>query len=353
MDAESTPRRAEIDRVAASAPEAAIPGNIGEPPPTGGPVRTATTVPAIEVRDLRKHFGDREVLRGLSFCVGRGEIFGFIGPNGAGKTTTIRILATLLEPSSGDAWVCGHGVEDDSDAVRRIVGYMPDDAGVYEGLTVDEYLDFFARAYRLDAARRRRVIDGVLELTDLGPLRRRLITSFSKGMRQRLLLAKTLIHDPSVLILDEPASALDPRARIELRALLSELRRMGKSILISSHILAELADLCTSIGVVESGRLVASGSVGELAARITAGRRVELTLHAESPAAGEILSALPTVGNIESAENVIAFEFLGALESFHEVLAALVDAHVPVVEVRQSRSRLEDLFLELTRGDVQ
>jgi ABC-2 type transport system ATP-binding protein len=221
-------------------------------------------VPAIRVRHLWHRFGNIDVLRDVSFEVGQGEIFGFIGPNGAGKTTTIRIMATLLEPLSGKVEIDGIDVAVDPDRVRRIIGYMPDHAGVYERITVREFLEFFAAAYAVPDPS---VVDTVIELTELGKLQDRLVAELSKGMKQRLQIARILLHDPKVLVLDEPASDLDPRARIEVRDLLLELKELGKTIFLSSHILTELSDVCTSVGILERGGLVVAGPISEIAER--------------------------------------------------------------------------------------
>jgi ABC-2 type transport system ATP-binding protein len=229
------------------------------------PVIAHVPPPAIRIRHLWHRYGSMDVLRDVSFEVGHGEIFGFIGPNGAGKTTTIRIMATLLEPMAGRVELDGIDVAIDPDSVRRIIGYMPDHAGVYERITVREYLEFFADSYGVLNIG---VVDAVIELTDLGNLQDRLVAALSKGMKQRLGIARVLLHDPKVLILDEPASDLDPRARIEMRDLLLELRELGKTIFLSSHILTELSDVCTSIGILERGRLVVAGPIGEIAERL-------------------------------------------------------------------------------------
>ncbi len=220
-----------------------------------------STSPAIRVRHLSHRYGAREVLRDVSFDVAHGEIFGFIGPNGAGKTTTIRVMATLLEPATGRVEIDGFDVSIDPDRVRRAIGYMPDHAGVYDRITVREFLEFFADSYRIPDPS---VVDVVLELTDLKKLDGRLVVELSKGMKQRLQVARILLHDPKVLILDEPASDLDPRARIELRDLLLELRELGKTIFLSSHILTELSDVCTSIGILERGQLVVAGPIAAI-----------------------------------------------------------------------------------------
>ncbi|WP_437754215.1 ABC transporter ATP-binding protein [Sorangium sp. So ce1389] len=246
----------------------------GAPPP-GPPVERPA--PTIRVRHLSHRFGSLDVLRDVTFDVGPGEIFGFIGPNGAGKTTTIRVMATLLEPMAGRVEIDGVDVTIDPAAVRRSIGYMPDHAGVYDRITVREYLEFFADAFRVPSLD---VVDAVLELTDLGKIQDRIVATMSKGMKQRLQLGRILLHDPKVLILDEPASDLDPRARIEIRDLLLELRSLGKTIFLSSHILTELSDVCTSIGILEKGRLVVAGPIGEIAARLEAVRAAQAHGHA-------------------------------------------------------------------------
>jgi ABC-2 type transport system ATP-binding protein len=215
----------------------------------------------IETRDLTKMYGDLYALNRLTIKLEKGDVYGFIGPNGAGKTTTMRILATLLNPTWGEASVCGYSIYNGAKEIRRLMGYMPDFFGVYDDMKVVEYLEFFAAAYRIKGAERRRKCEQVLELVDLGYKRDALVTSLSRGMTQRLGLARVLLHEPQVLLLDEPASGLDPRARIEMRGLLKELRNMGKTILVSSHILPELADICNKIGIIERGRLLFDGDV--------------------------------------------------------------------------------------------
>jgi ABC-2 type transport system ATP-binding protein len=215
----------------------------------------------IETRDLTKMYGELYALNRLTLKLERGDVYGFIGPNGAGKTTTMRILATLLNPTWGEATVCGYSIYNNAKEIRRLMGYMPDFFGVYDDMKVVEYLEFFAAAYRITGPQRRKKCDQVLELVDLGYKRDALVTSLSRGMTQRLGLARVLLHDPQVLLLDEPASGLDPRARIEMRALLKELRSMGKTILVSSHILPELADICNKIGIIERGQLLFDGDV--------------------------------------------------------------------------------------------
>ncbi|MBI4704186.1 MAG: ABC transporter ATP-binding protein [Deltaproteobacteria bacterium] len=241
--------------------------------------------PAIRVRHLWHRFGAHEVLRDVSFDVARGEIFGFIGPNGAGKTTTIRVMATLLEPMAGRVEIEGLDVTMEPESVRKLIGYMPDHAGVYERITVREYLEFFADAYRIPSLG---VVDAVLELCDIRELQAELVATMSKGQKQRLGLARILLHDPRVLILDEPASDLDPRARIEIRDLLLDLQSLGKTILLSSHILSELADVCTSVGIIERGSMVVAGPLGEIAERLAARRAAEAQGQGTLPAAGVV-----------------------------------------------------------------
>src|SRR5918994_6504787 len=230
----------------------------------------------IELIDFGKDYGDFRAVEALNLKIGAGEMFGFIGPNGAGKSTTIRFLATLLRATAGEGTVNGHSVTNDPIGVRKSVGYMPDNFGVYDGMKVWEFLDFFAVAYQIPRGRRKGVIGDVLELLDLTHKRDDFVNGLSRGMKQRLCLAKTLVHDPPVLILDEPASGLDPRARLEVKALLKELRTMGKTILISSHILSELADFCTSIGIIERGKLLAAGSIQEIQRQVRAHRVLKI-----------------------------------------------------------------------------
>ena len=306
----------------------------------------------IEVRNLKKEYGGFVAVDGISFTVPRGEIFGFIGPNGAGKTTTMRILSTLLEPTSGEARVDGLDVTEFPERVRATIGYMPDYAGVYEGIDVWEYLDFFAAAYGIDRARRGAVIDGVMELTDLHGLRRKMATSLSKGMRQRLILAKTLLNDPAVLILDEPAAGLDPRARIELRALLKELGAMGKTIVVSSHILTELADMCTSVGILEKGRMVTSGSISEILGRLNPGRTLVLRTY-EPAKAAEALKAFASVSVVEQGARTVKLKHAGEEPEIAEIVRALAAQGIPILGLEEEKANLEDLFLQITRGEVQ
>jgi ABC-2 type transport system ATP-binding protein len=372
-------------------------------------------VPAIRVRHLWHRFGNLDVLRDVTFDVAQGEIFGFIGPNGAGKTTTIRVMATLLEPMAGRVEVDGIDVTIDPTEVRHRIGYMPDHAGVYERITVREYLEFFADAFRVPSLS---VVDAVLELTDLGKIQDRVVATMSKGMKQRLQLGRILLHDPKVLILDEPASDLDPRARIEIRDLLMELKALGKTIFLSSHILTELSDVCTSIAILEKGRLVVAGPIGEISTRLEAIRAAQAVGHAPPPGvvyspgyqpmqappygatpagppmtypmrghvsqqvghsappqaatlaqptrrrlkvrvlseperAAQMLLAGLGVPEATVVGGVVQVGYTGGDAQIAEIVRYLVMNGAPVIGVEPERNELERIFLEVTKGEVQ
>ena len=306
----------------------------------------------IVTKGLTKYYGPLAALVNLNLHIEAGDIFGFIGPNGAGKTTTMRILATLLEPSSGTALIDGKDVTAEGKAVRRVVGYMPDFMGVYDDLKVFEYLEFFAAAFGVARSRRAVVVEGVLELTDLTTKRAAQVNSLSRGMQQRLQLARVLIHDPKVLILDEPASGLDPRARIEIRELLRELKRMGKTIMISSHILSELEEMCDHVGIIERGRLVFSGTLEEIRRRMGLHGKIRVRVAGELDRAAEVLSSLPEVQNVQKLEDRISVTLRDGSSDDGRIAAALVSAGLKVVELVPEQLRLDDAFLQLTRGIV-
>ncbi len=306
----------------------------------------------IEIRGLAKSYGAHPALQSLSFTIEAGDMFGLIGPNGAGKTTLIRILATLLQPSQGGATVDGHDVVRDAGAVRRMIGYMPDFFGVYEELKVREYLEFFAATYGLRGAKRKATVDGVLELTDLKGKRDAMIASLSRGMQQRLGLARVLVHDPKVLLLDEPASGLDPRARIEIRALLKELRSMGKTILISSHILADLADLCNKIGLIEKGRLLYAGGLKEAMAQVQGDDLWFVEVFEETDRAKGILEKQPCVEAVEDAEGLLRVKLRPGTRDVHTIPQALVQEGLRLKLFKVAEVTLEDAFLRLTKGEV-
>ncbi|MGH9212308.1 MAG: ABC transporter ATP-binding protein [Acidimicrobiales bacterium] len=296
-------------------------------PPPGGAADEA----AIQTFGLTKRYGSVFAVRDLNLQVPRGSVFGLIGPNGAGKTTTFAILASLLTPTAGWVSVLGHDPARHPRAVRRRLGYMPDVLGVYHGLRVDEYLEFFAAAYQMPRGTWKATIDTLLELVDLTTKRDAMVDSLSRGMKQRLSLARALVHDPEVLVLDEPASGLDPRARIELRNLLDELRQMGKTIVISSHILAELTEMCTDVAIMEKGRLLAAGTPEDIRSRMGQGRQIRVCL-----AGGDERSY--TVG---SEDEQVA------------LLRSLLDEGLPVLEFNEVGHGLEDLFMQVTTGEVQ
>ncbi|MHB9022942.1 MAG: ABC transporter ATP-binding protein [Armatimonadota bacterium] len=304
---------------------------------------------------LRKEYKSLVAVNDLSLTLEKGDIFGFIGPNGAGKTTTIRILSTLLAPTSGTAFIDGIDVTRFPEEVRSIIGYMPDFFGVYDDVKVWEYLDFFAAAYRVPRAQRPQIIDDVLELTDLMVKKDSYVEELSRGMKQRLCLAKTLVHDPKLLLLDEPASGLDPRARIELKELLRELQRMGKTILVSSHILPELADFCNKIGIVEKGNLLLSGEVETIMAQINGGRGLEIRLAAgdDLERACDLLLAIAGVSQASKDDVCLQVTFDHASVAQHQLLSALISGGFRVESCSESRFDLEDLFMNVTKGDVQ
>ncbi len=289
----------------------------------------------------------------MSFAVEPGSIVGFIGPNGAGKTTTMRICATLELPDAGDVRVEGHSVLDDPRRARRAMGFMPDSYGAYPNTTVGDYLDFYARAYRLGGAGRRRTIADVVEFTALGGLVEKDMGALSKGMKQRLCLAKTLLHDPGILILDEPAAGLDPRARVELRELLKALAENGKAILISSHILIELSEMCDGVVVIESGNVRAQGSVDDVTRGVSQRVAVFVRTLAGPEATERTLAELPGVLEVRRARGGVVFELEGDEEREAAVLAALVSAGLGPVEFSPERADLEDVFLSVTEGAVQ
>jgi len=294
-------------------------------------------------------------IENIDLVVEKGDTFGFIGPNGAGKTTTMQILSTLLEPTSGEAKVGGYSVVEYPDEIRKLLGYMPDQFGVYDGMKVWEYLDFFAGAYRLPKSARAQSVSDVLELTELSQKREFFVEALSTGMRQRLCLAKTLLHDPQVLILDEPASGLDPRARIEMRELLKELTRMGKTIMISSHILPELADFCNRIGVIEAGKLITAGRVDDIMDSLQAGRRITVKLLKNTTQAAEWLQDQQHVSGIdfEEGRSTIAFEFSGELEELALLSQHLAEPNYGLIGFEEEKTDLEDIFLKVTEGIVR
>jgi ABC-2 type transport system ATP-binding protein len=309
--------------------------------------------PQIELRHLHRKFERTHAVNDVSFEVYAGEVFGYIGPNGAGKTTSMRILATLDEPTAGDAFVDGFSVIDDPDRVRRRLGFMPDYFGTYQNVNVREYLDFFARAYGLAGQQRLAAIDEVMQFTLLNALADKPIDSLSKGMKQRLCLGRTMIHDPSVLVLDEPAAGLDPRARIELREMIARLAEAGKAILISSHILTELAEICDKVAIIEQGRLVAVGSVAEISATVQARRTVHVRVLRDVNRLAQWLTSRSDIADVHIDGDAATFSHQGSLDSEAELLRDIVGAGIPVLEFCALERSLEDVFLHVTEGRVQ
>jgi ABC-2 type transport system ATP-binding protein len=306
----------------------------------------------ITAENLTKVYGKRTALDHVSFEVPEGEIFGFVGPNGAGKTTTLRILAALLEPSDGHASIGGVDVAKQPDLVHSRLGYMPDFFGVYDQLTVSEYLDFYAACYRQPKQRRTKVVTELLELIGLTERRDQLVDTLSRGLKQRLCLARALVHDPVVLLLDEPASGLDPRARVDMREILKELRRMGKTIVISSHILPELTELCTMIGIIDHGRMQVTGSVQEVVQQLSAGRRVRIAVVGDKEAAVAVLKPLAAIHDIEIVNGAIEATYEGDESTAAEILQALTAAGIKVSGFSQVDGGLEEAFMRATSDEV-
>lgn len=317
------------------------------------PHAAAAKPPAISTQQLTKRYGVLTALDSLTLDLESGDCFGFIGPNGAGKSTTMKILAGLLEPTSGTARVMGRNVMENGDFVRRSVGYMPDFIGVYEDLKVNEYLEFFASAYGIPRRKRKQVVGDVLELTDLKYKQDAFVDSLSRGMTQRLSLARVLVHDPPILLLDEPASGLDPRARIEIRELLKELRRLGKTILVSSHILSELGEFCNKLGIIERGKLLVAGTVEELMVRARAHPVIAVQVVGDAQHAILALKTDPRVREIERHENELLITLVDPALHHGFLVERLVNAGIQIHSIAPHQLKLEDVFLRLTKGIVQ
>ena len=316
----------------------------------------------IRLDNVSRVFGSTKAVDRLSFSVHRGEVFGFIGPNGAGKTTSMRILSTLELPTEGNAWVDGFSVVDDPDRVRKRLGWMPDGFGTYSFVNCEEYLDFFARSYGLKANDRRNALKRVMSFTQLDGMANKPIKGLSKGMKQRLCLGRTLIHDPSVLILDEPAAGLDPRARIELREMITALASDGKTLLVSSHILTELAEMVDRVGIIEQGQLLAVGTVDEILNRRSvdevgpaeqANSRIQLQLLEPDPRVESLLQQNDWVSEVRIIGREIKFQFAGNPDQQADLLKNLINHECRIVEFASQRKSLEDAFLSVTKGRVQ
>jgi ABC-2 type transport system ATP-binding protein len=319
----------------------------------------------IEFKNLSKRFKTRALagsareriaVNSLNFNIESGEIFGLVGPNGAGKTTTMRMLVTLLKPDQGEIYVGGYSVRSRPNDVRRQIGFMPDSFGVYGDMTVQEYLDFFGACYKIHPNQRAHLITDLLDLVDLGHRRGDTVDTLSTGLKQRLSLARVLIHDPSILVLDEPASGLDPRARVEIRELLLEVARLGKTILFSSHILADVGELCSRVGIIEDGKLVALGTLEQLSAHVMPHRQLHIGLLSRQDEAQVMLQSLPDVFEVRAVDDdsriSLEVDFSGSDEDIHQLLAKLLAQGFPVIHFSEESKNLEEVFMRTTKGIV-
>jgi ABC-2 type transport system ATP-binding protein len=304
----------------------------------------------LEIKNLHKRYGKFHAVNDLNLSIHEGEIFGFVGPNGAGKSTTMKIICGLLPETSGEIMVDGVDALRHSSKIKEKIGYMPDFFGVYDDLKVDEYLEFYASIYKIKDANRHKTISDLLELVDLDHKREAYVDNLSRGMKQRLCLARSLIHNPKLLILDEPASGLDPRARVEMKAILKNLKDMGKTIVISSHILSELAEMCTSIGVIDNGKFVISGTVSEIMQQIYSKKLIKIKVNDKLEEAVMILKEFTFIDKITTGENLIQAGFDGGDEDMSRVLNALVTRAIPVATFTQLDGNLEDVFMKVTKG---
>lgn len=304
----------------------------------------------IQTEDLTKQYGDLKAIDSLKLDLDEGDLFGFIGPNGSGKTTTMRILATLLQPSWGEATVCGYSIYTHPKEIRRLIGYMPDFFGVYDDMKVIEYLEFFAAAYRIKGAARRKKCNEMLEMVDLGYKRDAFVTSLSRGMTQRLGLARVLLHDPQVLLLDEPASGLDPRARIEIRGLLKELRKLGKTIMVSSHILPELADICNKVGIIERGVMMVSAEVAEVMRMVRERPVLAIEIVGDQDAAAKLLESHDSVDKVEPRDGKLFATLAAGVDDYSDLPTLLVQAGFKIKTFKEDEINLETAFMHLTKG---
>jgi ABC-2 type transport system ATP-binding protein len=312
--------------------------------------------PIIEIKELSKRFNKRLAVNNISFNIEGGEIFGLVGPNGAGKTTTMRMLVTLLKPDHGEILVGGYSSHKKPNDVRRQIGFMPDSFGVYGDMTVHEYLDFFGACYKIHPHQRTLLIKDLLDLVDLGHRRDDMVDTLSTGLKQRLGLARVLIHDPGILVLDEPASGLDPRARVDIRELLLEVARLGKTILFSSHILADVGELCTRVGIIEDGKLAALGTLQQLSEHVMPHRQIHIGLLDHKEEAKTMLQSITGVSEVRIVENTsrisLEVDFTGDDESIHQLLAKLLSQGLPVVHFSEESKNLEEVFMRTTKGIV-
>jgi len=312
--------------------------------------------PIIEIKQLTKRFKQRIAVNNINFNIENGEIFGLVGPNGAGKTTTMRMLVTLLKPDQGEIFVGGYSILKQANEVRRQIGFMPDSFGVYGDMTVNEYLDFFGACYKIHPHRRAQLISDLLDLVDLGHRRDDMVDTLSTGLKQRLGLARVLIHDPGILVLDEPASGLDPRARVEIRELLLEVARLGKTILFSSHILADVGELCSRVGIIEDGKMAALGTLQQLSQHVMPHRQIRIELLARGDDAQSALKSMPGVAEVRAVDHSsrisLEVDFIGDDDAIHQLLATLLTGGFPVVHFSEDSKNLEEVFMRTTKGIV-
>ncbi len=312
----------------------------------------------IEIKELTKRFGKRIAVNDLTFNIQSGEIFGLVGPNGAGKTTAMRMLVTLLKPDQGEIIVGGYSIKKNPNDARRIIGFMPDSFGVYGDMTVNEYLDFFGACYKVHPQQRAQLISELLDLVDLGHRRDDMVDTLSTGLKQRLGLARVLIHDPQILVLDEPASGLDPRARVEIRELLLEIARLGKTILFSSHILADVGELCSRVGILEDGKLAALGTLQQLSERVMSHRQLHIGVLNRKEEAQAALSSMPGVSAVRLLDDnngkrvSLEADFIGDDEAIHALLASLLQQGFPIIHFSEETKNLEEVFMRTTKGIV-
>lgn len=307
----------------------------------------------LSIRNLNKKYGRFQAVSDLSLEIPEGEIFGFVGPNGAGKTTTMKIICGLLRATSGEITLDGTDIIQNIKGIKEKIGYMPDFFGVYDDLKVSEYLEFYASIYNIKGQERKRITDDLLELVDLSSKREAYVDSLSRGMKQRLCLARSLVHNPRLLVLDEPASGMDPRARFEMKEILKNLKGMGKTIIISSHILSELAELCTGIGIIDKGRMVISGNNAEIMQQVYNKKVIKMKVRDRLDDAVLILKEYPFVDKLLTGENTIQAGFGGGDEEMSRVLSDLISRGIPVVSFAQMDGNLEDVFMKVTKGDEE
>lgn len=307
----------------------------------------------IETRNLTKRYGDLIAVNNINLRLEDGDVFGFIGPNGSGKTTTMRMVATLLNPDHGEAYVCGKSIYTNQEEIRRLVGFMPDFFGVYDDMTVIEYLEFFAAAYRIDGTNRRKVAEEKLEIVDMTFKRDAMVSQLSRGQTQRIGLARTLLHDPQVLLLDEPASGLDPRARIEIRNMLKRLGEMKKTVIVSSHILPELADVCTHVGIIEKGNLLFDGNVAEVMQKARERVRLHIRVNGDTQKAAKMISESEASEKTEVERDMIVVTLKPEVEDYSFLSKLIIENGFGLKLFREEEVNLETAFMELTKGVQQ